>query len=177
MARFAAIRLAFLLLLAAAPARAADLFDPIYAVLQHPRCANCHADGNAPLQRDGRPHNPPVQRGPEGKGASAVTSCAICHKAQNTAVIPGAPNWQMPKPEQPMVFRNRPAGALCRQLLDPAQNGGRDHEALGRHFVEDPLLGWAWAPGGNRPPPSIGREELVAAVSAWLRAGAPCPTD
>lgn len=156
------------------PARAADLFAPIYAVLQHPRCANCHADGTAPLQRDGRPHLPAVQRGPEGKG-SGSQPCANCHKDHNTASAPGAPNWQMPTPYQPMVFRGRSAAALCRQLVDPTQNGGKDAEALGRHFAKDPLLGWAWNPGAGRAPPPLARDRLVAAVAAWLRAGAPCP--
>jgi hypothetical protein len=150
-----------------------DLFAPIFAVTQHPRCSNCHTDTAAPLQRDSRPHQPPVQRGAEGKGAGQL-ACARCHTAQNTAMAPGAPDWRMPKSGD-AVFRNRPAGELCRDLRDPQRNGGLEPEKLGQHFAEDPLIGWAWRPGTGRTSPALARDHLVVAVAAWLRAGAPCP--
>jgi hypothetical protein len=150
-----------------------DLFRPIFDVTQHPRCSNCHTDTAAPLQRDGRPHQPPVQRGPEGKGVSNLV-CANCHKDRNSASAPGAPDWKMPKAGQG-VFRNREIGALCRALRDPQQNGGLEPEALGRHFAEDPLVGWGWAPGVGRSVPALNRDHMVVAVANWLRAGAPCP--
>jgi hypothetical protein len=156
----------------AARAQAA-LFQPIFEVTQHPRCANCHTDTAAPLQRDGRPHQPAVQRGPEGKGVARLT-CAGCHKEQNTAAAPGALDWRMPKAGD-AVFRHRPAGDLCRDLRDPRRNGGLQPEALGRHFAEDPLIGWAWSPGTGRGSPALSRDHLVVAVATWLRAGAPCP--
>lgn len=151
----------------------AGLFEPVFAVTQHPRCSNCHTDTAAPLQRDGRPHQPAVQRGDAGRGVARLT-CASCHKDRNTVSAPGAPDWHMPKAGQ-AVFRNRPAGDLCRDLRDPQRNGGLQPEALGRHFAEDPLIGWAWAPGVGRSQPAMDRAALVAAVAAWLRAGAPCP--
>lgn len=153
-----------------------DLFAPIYAVTQHPRCTNCHAVGDMPLQRDSRPHVPPVVRGPDGKG-TAQLPCRKCHTDRNTASAPGAPNWRMPAPPRTLVFRGRSAGALCRQMIDPARNGGKDAEALGRHFLEDPLVGWAWNPGAGRSVPPLPRDELVRAVAVWLRSGAPCPED
>lgn len=74
----------------AAAAQPGDLFAPIYAVIQHPRCTNCHAAGDLPLQRDSRPHVPPVRRGSEGKG-TAQSPCRKCHTDRNTASAPGAP--------------------------------------------------------------------------------------
>lgn len=173
-----AIRLAAILMawLAAMPAFASNAFQPIYAVTQHPRCTNCHAAGDMPLQRDSRPHVPPVRRGPEGKG-TAQLPCRKCHTDRNTASAPGAPNWQMPGPDRAMVFRDRSAAALCRQMTDPAQNGGKNAEALGRHFLEDPLVGWAWNAGAGRGAPPLPHGELMRAVAAWLKSGAPCPDE
>ena len=91
--------------------------------------------------------------------------------------MPGAPNWKMPLPDRPMIFRGRSAAAICHQITDPAQNGGRDAEALGRHLVEDPLVTWAWNAGTGRPPPPLDRDAFIAAVVAWARAGAPCPPE
>ena len=167
-----------LVLLLAAPAAAmaaGDPFAPIYQILQHPRCSNCHTDGDAPLRRDNQAHVPAVKRGPEGKGTSA-SACTNCHKDKNTALAPGAPNWRMPPPGQ-MVFRARSEGALCRQLSDPKQNGNRDAAALGKHFQDNELIGWAWNAGAGRKPPPIARAELVGAVAAWLQAGMPCPAE
>lgn len=169
-------RAVLLLLLFAfsAPAAAQDhLFAPIFAVTQHPRCSNCHSDTAMPLQREARPHQPPVPRGPDGKGIGAQ-ACIFCHKASNLGPAPGAPDWRSPKAGE-SVFRGRDAGPLCRSLRDPLQNGGMDFEQLGRHFAEDPLVGWAWAPGGTRSTPALPRDHLVVAVAEWLRAGAPCP--
>ena len=45
-------------------------FETVRAVLQHPRCQNCHIPGDAPLQMDdGRVHGQSVKRGPDGHGA------------------------------------------------------------------------------------------------------------
>lgn len=165
-----------MLLLAPIDAAAEGTFRPLYDVFAHPRCTNCHADGEGPLRRDGRPHLPPVQRGPDGAGSGA-TACASCHRDSATPVMPGAPNWKMPSPDRPMIFRGRSAAALCRQITDPAQNGGRDAEALGRHLVEDPLVAWAWNAGTGRPPPPLDRDAFIAAAVTWVRAGAPCPPE
>lgn len=168
------------------PSRADDaaLFEPLRRVMQHPRCQNCHAAGDAPRQGDqGQAHSPPVRRGADGKGQAALR-CESCHTDRNIAVsplgprgVPGAPGWQMPPAETPMAFQGRPAGALCRALKDRAANGDRGVEQLGRHMVEDKLLAWAWAPGTGRTSPPLPKAEFDAAAIAWLRAGAPCPPD
>src|ERR1700724_1405201 len=68
--------------------RAAALaaFDTVQAVLQHPRCQNCHIPGDSPLQFDaGVAHAQNVQRGPDGKGAPGLP-CATCHAESNPHV-------------------------------------------------------------------------------------------
>lgn len=160
-----------------APAQTPDLYAPIHAVLQHPRCSNCHSGSDQPLQRDGRAHVPEIRGGPEGRGVGRLL-CSNCHKDRNTAGAPGAPDWRMPvaaPDREAAAFRGRPAAVQCRLLRDPARNGGLQPEALGRHFMEDPLIAWAWQPGIGRSRPAETRERLVAAVAGWLRAGAPCP--
>lgn len=161
---------------ASAGAAADDTFRPLYEVFTHPRCTNCHTDGDSPLRRDGRPHVPPVQRGADG-GGSGASACANCHRERGTPATPGAPNWKMPPAERPMAFRGKSAAALCRQVTDPAQNGGRDAEALGRHLVEDPLVAWAWNAGTGRAAPPLDRDAFIAAVIAWARADTPCPPE
>jgi len=149
--------------------------------MQHPRCQNCHTSGDAPRQSDrGSAHQPPVRRGPEGKGVGAM-QCATCHLEQNARSptlrreVPGAPGWRMPPPEAPMVFREAEPRALCEALKDPDRNGKRSREQLGRHMTEDALLAWAWNPGAGLARPPLTRDEFNAAAIAWLRAGAPCP--
>jgi len=158
-----------------ATARAAeDLFAPVYQVLQHPRCSNCHSGTAGPRQQDGRVHVPPVRQGLDGRGTGSL-ACGKCHRDRNTATAPGAPDWRMPSPAATRVFRGRSAAELCRQLADPARNGGLDFEGLGRHVATDPLIAWAWDAGPGRPPPPLSREATVAALARWLKAGAPCP--
>src|SRR5438552_13620750 len=85
-------------------------FETVRAVLQHPRCQNCHIPGDAPLQFDaGSVHGQNVLRGPEGKGAPGL-ACSTCHSTANPPssygahMPPGAPNWNLPPPERKMVF-------------------------------------------------------------------------
>ena len=79
---------------APAPARPSEkegiaAFETVKAVLQHPRCQNCHIPGDAPLFDVDHPHAMNVRRGPDGN---------VAH------VCPGAPNWKLPPPEHKMVF-------------------------------------------------------------------------
>src|SRR6266498_3847082 len=75
-------------------------FETVRAVLQHPRCQNCHIPGDAPLQFDaGLVHGQNVLRGPDGTGASGL-ACSTCHSTVNPPssygahMPPGAPNWR-----------------------------------------------------------------------------------
>jgi hypothetical protein len=156
-------------------------FETVKKVLQHPRCQNCHPPGDAPLQfDDGVPHSQNIQRGPDGKGVSGL-KCATCHSSENPPasygahVPPGAPNWHLPPSAQKMVFKDVPAAALCAQLKDPAQTGGKDLAALLEHVSHDKLVLWGWNPGVGRAPVDVPHAEFVAAFKTWIDAGAPCP--
>jgi hypothetical protein len=155
-------------------------FETVRAVLQHPRCQNCHIPGNAPLQFDeGLVHGQNVVRGPEGKGALGF-ACSTCHATANPPASyglrmpPGAPNWHLPPPEKKMVFIGLSSGDLCRTVKDPKQNGGKDLEALLEHVSHDKLVLWGWDPGVGRAPVSTPHAEFVAKFREWIEAGAPC---
>ncbi|RJR44702.1 MAG: hypothetical protein C4567_04160 [Deltaproteobacteria bacterium] len=158
-----------------AGARAA--FLKAYPVFMHPRCLNCHPAGDAPLQGDDSlPHAQNVQRGPEGRGRYAL-KCANCHQAANLPgenLPPGNPKWHMPPPGMRMVFQGKSPGDLCKQLKDPAQNGGMTLEELIDHVSHDKLVLWGWDPGNGRSkPPS--HVEFVDHLRTWVKKGAACP--
>lgn len=153
-------------------------WDTVYAVLQHPRCLNCHPAGDVPLQGDdSRAHAQNVQRGPDGRGLFAMR-CTTCHQGRNLDgphLPPGAPVWRLPHPAEPLVFEGLSPGALCRQLKDPAHNGGKSPAQLLHHVAEDALVLWGWDPGEGRAPVSTPHAEFVAAMRAWIDAGCDCP--
>jgi hypothetical protein len=157
-------------------------WETVRGVLQHPRCQNCHPDGDAPLQgEDGHRHLQNVLRGPEGKGMVGM-ECTTCHGPANppssygTNIPPGTENgWHMPTPELKLVFVGVPSGALCEQIKDPARNGGKDMAALRVH-LDDPLVLWGWNPGFGRAPVSTPRDQFLTAWETWASGGAPCPS-
>jgi hypothetical protein len=156
-------------------------FATVQAVLQHPRCQNCHIPGDAPLQFDaGLPHTQNVLRGSDGKGAAGL-KCETCHGTVNPPPTygantpPGAPNWHLPPPEHKMIFIGLSAADLCRVVKDPKSNGGKDFAALNKHVASDGLVLWGWSPGVGRAPVSVPHAEFVAAFQQWTAAGAPCP--
>lgn len=166
-----------------APSREAGLaaFETVRAVLQHPRCQNCHPDGDAPLQGDdGRVHIQHVKRGPTGHGLVGA-ECTTCHGPSNPPssygahVPPGvSEGWHMPPPEMKLVFVGVAPRALCEQIKNPATNGGKDMAALRKH-LDTPLVVWGWAPGFGRAPVPTPYEEFIKAWETWADAGAPCP--
>lgn len=155
-----------------------NAFATVYAVLQHPRCRNCHPAGRVPLQGDdGRPHGQNVQGGDDGLGLFAMR-CANCHFAQNGAgpnLPPGAPGWHLPKGDMPLVFQGRTPAQLAAQLADRAQNGGRSLDDVLHHVTSDPLVLWGWNPGPGRAPVPLPHAEFVAAMRTWIDAGCPLP--
>jgi hypothetical protein len=162
-------------------AQGVQAFETVRQVLQHPRCQNCHIQGDAPLQFDeGRVHAQNVKRGVDGKGVPGLT-CGTCHAAANspasygTHAPPGAPNWHLPPAAHKMVFLGMSSGAVCRTLKDPAANGGKNLAALVEHVSSDKLVLWGWSPGGGRAPVSISHEDFVSKFKTWVDAGAPCP--
>jgi hypothetical protein len=150
----------------------------IYKVFTSPRCQNCHPAGDAPLQGDdSHIHLQNVKRGKDGHGVYGMR-CDACHQSANLAganMPPGNPKWSLPAPEHKMVFVGRTPAALCRQLKDPKQTGGRSLAQLLEHVSSDDLVGWGWDPGTGRALPPLSRADTVAQMKIWIDGGAACP--
>ena len=155
-------------------ARSAALFTEAGKVLRHPRCLNCHPDGDRPSQGDGYPHQPPVQRGPDGRGVTAMR-CTTCHQPANfePGRVPGHPKWRLAPAS--MAWQGRSLAQICEQLKDPARNGGHTVAEIVEHMAKDDLVGWAWRPGAGRAPAPGTQGALGALVRAWAASGAACP--
>ena len=77
--------------------RSRALFVEASLVFLHPRCANCHPNGDVPSQgMQMTSHQPPVTRGPDGHGVVGM-ECTSCHQDRNLAQarVPGAPDWHL----------------------------------------------------------------------------------
>ena len=159
----------------AGPERGRALFAEASRVLLHPRCVNCHVDGDSPAQgQDLALHDPPVVRGPDDRGVVGM-ECRTCHQDRNLELsrVPGAPDWRLPP--RAMAWVGREPAALCRQLVDNARNGGRTLDEVVQHVEHDPFVAWGWAPGADRPPAPGSQAELAALMAAWVENGADCP--
>ena len=156
-------------------ARSAALFVEARKVLRHPRCLNCHPDGDRPSQGSGYPHQPPVQRGADGHGV-ATMRCATCHQKANfdPGRIPGHPEWHLAPLS--MAWQHRSLADICAQLKDPARNGGKSLAQIVEHMAHDSLVGWAWKPGAGRESAPGTQASFGALVKAWADSGAACPT-
>lgn len=156
-------------------ARSAALFVEAGKVLQHPRCLNCHPDGDRPSQGSGYPHQPPVQRGADGHGITAMR-CTTCHQAANfdPGRVPGHPNWHLAPVS--MAWQRKSLAEICAQIKDPARNGGHSVAEMVEHMVHDSLVGWGWKPGAGREPAPGSQASFGALVKAWADTGAACPT-
>ena len=154
------------------------LFTAFVPVLRHPRCMNCHSNGDFPRQGDdGHPHAMNVRRGPEGHGVTAE-KCSTCHQDHNLVgahLPPGAPNWGLPPASAPMVWQGLTDSQICQSIKDPKQNKNRNIEQLVEHLTEDKLVVWGWNPGEGRTPVPMPRDEFASKVRTWQAAGAPCP--
>jgi hypothetical protein len=153
-------------------------FLQLYRVLTSPRCQNCHAAGDAPLQGDdSHVHIQNVKRGADGHGVTAMR-CDTCHQTVNLPgehMPPGNPKWGLPLPQHKMVFVGRSPAELCQQIKDPKQNGGRSLDQLLDHVANDDLVGWGWNPGDGRTLPPLSRPETAAQMKIWIAGGAACP--
>jgi hypothetical protein len=156
------------------------LFTDFVSVLRHPRCMNCHSNGDFPRQGDdGHPHIMNVRRGPDGHGVTAE-KCSTCHQDHNLAgehMPPGAPNWGLPPSAMPMIWQGLSDAQICRAIKDPKQNKNRNLDQLVEHLTEDKLVAWGWNPGEGRTPVPMSHEEFSARVKKWGAAGAPCPAE
>ncbi|MEM7115065.1 MAG: hypothetical protein AAF614_21685 [Chloroflexota bacterium] len=152
-------------------------YDIVMSVITSPRCMNCHPSDDRPRQRDEQVvHILNVERG-EDNHNGPVQTCETCHHEENNEYsnAPGAPHWGLaPKS---MGWLGKSNAEIAQTLLDPTLNGGRSHEDLLHHMSEDALVLWAWEPGEGRMPPPVPHDEFVAALEAWLAAGAPIPSE
>lgn len=150
-------------------------WDRIAAVLQHPRCLNCH-QVESPLQGDdGHPHIPQVVRGEDNLGIAAMR-CGNCHNQMGnnpTSGVPGAPHWSLAPLS--MSWAGLSSAELCRALIDPERNGNRGAEELVSHMGEDKLVLWGWQPGAGREPVPLPHGEFMQQLQIWVDAGMPCP--
>lgn len=161
--------------------RSRALFSEAAKVIMGPRCMNCHPNGDSPTQgNDLHIHMPPVTRGESGVGVPGNT-CNACHTEHNYPLaveasyrsIPGHIRWSMVPVE--MAWQGKTVGEICRQLKDPARNGGRSLASLHDHIATDDLVGWAWQPGQGRDPAPGSQETLGMLIQAWIDTGAECP--
>lgn len=153
-------------------------FQAVATVFSSPRCANCHIPGESPLQgEDSHPHAMNVKRGKDGRGTPAMR-CTNCHQETSSLVLhapPGAPDWRLPPPERPMVWRGFSPGEMARMLKDRTKNGDRGLAELIEHVTTDKLVTSCWNPGPGRPLPPLSHQEFVAKFTEWVNSGAVCP--
>lgn len=152
-------------------------FRMVQSVVTHPRCMNCHTTVGWPTQGDDQhKHTFNVVRGVDGTGAAGM-KCSTCHqdKNQEAANVPGAKGWHMAPLS--MGWTGLGPSALCRALLDPSKNGGRTGSKVIEHLSADPLVKWAWTPGGKRTVPPVAHQKFVEAAQTWIKLGAQCPSE
>ena len=157
-----------------AATRSAALFAEAGKVLRHPRCLNCHPDGDRPSQGVGYPHQPPVQRGDDGRGVSTMR-CATCHQETNfdPGRVPGHRDWHLAP--RSMAWQHKSLADICAQLKDSSRNGGRALHQIVEHAAHDSLVGWAWKPGAGREAAPGTQASFGALIKAWADSGAACP--
>lgn len=150
------------------------MFMEATRVFLHPRCANCHPNGDSPTQRDFEPHDPPVLRGPEDHGVVGL-ECTSCHQDTNLelARVPGAPKWALAPRE--MAWVGKSPREICEQLKDEERNGGKSLDEIVEHNGHDPLVAWGWQPGSGRAAAPGSQEQFGVLMKAWADTGAACP--
>ncbi len=157
--------------------RSSALFTEAARVLLHPRCVNCHPNGDTPHQRMAMElHDPPVVRGPHDNGVPGM-ECTTCHQDRNQELsrVPGAPKWHLAPLE--MAWVGKSAGYICHQLKDPKRNGGRALAQIVDHSAHDELVSWGWRPGVDREPAPGTQAQFGALIAAWVETGAACPEE
>jgi hypothetical protein len=159
-------------------AAAAAAFESMVKVLHHPRCMNCHSNGDFPRQGDDRhQHRMNIRRGSHGHGVSGM-QCNTCHQDHNLTgqhMPPGAPDWHLPSPDMPMIWEGLTDNHLCELLKNPKQNGHRNIDEIVEH-MSTPLVLWGWNPGDGRTPIPTPQTEFLANVKEWASKGAACPS-
>jgi len=149
-------------------------FTDVASVVRSPRCINCHPAGDVPRQTDFQlPHFPAVARGADGHGITGMR-CNACHQDVNQASgVPGAPHWGLAP--RSMAWVGLDDHELAEQLKDPKRNGNRTLAQMIEHVTSEPLVCWAWQPGGDREAPPLTHEQFIQRFKDWVAAGAPSP--
>ncbi|MFT7589548.1 MAG: hypothetical protein ACI959_001767 [Limisphaerales bacterium] len=157
-------------------------FDTMMDVLSHKRCVNCHPADDFPRQgEDSHKHLFDVQRGEDNFGVAALR-CSSCHQDENNDIsgVPGAPEWSVaPKS---MAWEGLTKIEIAKSMLDRTKNGNRSLEEIQHHLTEHSLVLWAFEPGidasgKERELPPVSKDDYIAAVKAWVHAGAPIPNE
>jgi copper chaperone CopZ len=157
--------------------RSRALFVEAARVLTHPRCINCHPNGDTPHQgMQLALHDPPVVRGPEDNGVPNM-ECTTCHQDRNQALtrVPGAPKWHLAPLE--MAWVGKSVAYVCNQLKDPKRNGGKTLEQIVEHSGHDELVAWGWDPGAGREKAPGTQQQFGELMAAWAQTGAECPSE
>lgn len=157
--------------------RSRALFVEMSRVLLHPRCVNCHPDGDTPHQGNALAlHDPPVVRGPDDHGVPG-NECQTCHQDRNQELtrVPGAPKWHVAPIE--MAWVGKTPAQICDQIKDPKRNGGKTLAQIVEHNAHDELVAWGWAPGANREPAPGTQKQFGELSAAWVDTGAECPEE
>ncbi len=161
------------------PSASEIAFNKMMDVLTHQRCVNCHPSDNVPKQTEARrPHRFDISR----VNSSGATNCNTCHQASNNdfSGVPGAPDWAL----APHVMRWEGLSRveIAKSMMNRATNGNRSAEDIMHHLTEHELVLWAWEPGVDaegkpRELPPVPKDEYIAAVKAWIEAGAIIPEE
>ena len=165
-------------------------WERIYAVASHPRCSNCHTDDrntpmwSGPAYGKTRPHGMNVNAGASRIGAETLP-CSTCHitSAEPNAVPHAAPHAGHPWMLAPVAFAwfGKDSRAVCEQMRDPVQNGGRDGAGLVEHVIHDAeiraFITWGFNPGGGREPAPGTMQAHLDDMVMWTAAGMPCPDE
>jgi hypothetical protein len=160
------------------------LWGKIYEVFSHPRCANCHVGpDNVPMWSgpeygpEARPHGMNITGGGEDRPGVEHIACSSCHTQRNSPLPhgpPGTPVWGLPPIS--MEWFGKSSAEICAQIKDPMRNGRRTIiPDVSEHIKHEALVAWGWDPGPGREPAPYSKDQLVAFLQQWDKAGAPCP--
>ena len=153
--------------------RAVALFQEAGRVIMSPRCLNCHPPDDHPRQGEAmKIHEPPVERGAGGMGATGMR-CFTCHGTANFDRVPGNPKWMLAPIE--MAWIGRSLGEICEQIKDPKRNGSKSLAEIVDHMANDVLVGYGWNPGPVRVAVPGTQKEFGALIKAWAVDGAAWP--
>ena len=121
------------------------MWEKIYAVFSHPRCANCHVEDARPRWSGPeftitRVHGFNVQRGRDNHGSPGFR-CNNCHSERNSQVShppPGAPKWRLAPAE--MAWFSKSSAEICAQIKDPLRTRGLGLDEIAHHVQTDRLV-------------------------------------